>query len=97
MPLYRLPPCSFPLAYPSPQARLIFTAQNLCRLKFLLRRVPTVTSTYPIQLTGTGGDAPQTVSFSLTVIPPPPLPSGYVYITTPAGINAYAVPGQGRR
>jgi hypothetical protein len=75
---------------------IVFTAQNLSQTVTFAASSSTVTATYPIVLTGTGGDVPaQTVSFSLTVIPPPPLPSGYVYITTPAGINAYAVPGQG--
>ena len=75
---------------------IVFTAQNLSQTVTFAASSSTVTATYPIVFTGTGGDVPaQTVSFSLTVIPPPPLPSGYVYITTPAGINAYASPGQG--
>jgi hypothetical protein len=75
---------------------IVFTAANLSQTVTFAASSSTVLATYPIVFTGTGGDLPaQTVSFSLTVVAPPPLPSGYVYITTPAGINAYASPGQG--
>jgi hypothetical protein len=75
---------------------IVFTAANLSQTVTFAASSSTVIATYPIVFTGTGGDLPaQTVSFSLTVVAPPPLPSGYVYITTPAGINAYASPGQG--
>jgi hypothetical protein len=75
---------------------IVFTAANLSQTVTFAASSSTVIATYPTVFTGTGGDLPaQTVSFSLTVVPPPPLPSGYVYITTPAGINAYASPGQG--
>jgi hypothetical protein len=75
---------------------IVFTAQNLSQTVTFAASSSAATATYPTVFTGTGGDLPaQTVSFSLTVVAPPPLPSGYVYITTPAGINAYAAPGQG--
>jgi hypothetical protein len=75
---------------------IVFTAANLSQTVTFAASSSTVLATYPTVFTGTGGDLPaQTVSFSLTVVAPPPLPSGYVYITTPAGINAYASPGQG--
>ena len=73
-----------------------FTAGNLSQTVSFAASSSTAAATYPITFTGTGGDlAAQTVSFPLTVVPPPPPPSAYVYITTPAGINAYASPGQG--
>jgi hypothetical protein len=75
---------------------IAFTAGNLSQTVTFAAASSTALATYPIVFTGTGGDLPaQTVSFSLTVIAPPPPPSAYVYITTPAGINAYASPGQG--
>ena len=75
---------------------IVFTAANLSQTVTFAASSSTIIATYPTVFTGTGGDLPaQTVSFSLTVVAPPPLPSGYVYITTPAGINAYASPGQG--
>jgi hypothetical protein len=75
---------------------IVFTAANLSQTVTFAASSSAVIATYPTVFTGTGGDLPaQTVSFSLTVVAPPPVPSGYVYITTPAGINAYASPGQG--
>ncbi len=75
---------------------IVFTAANLSQTVTFAASSSAVIATYPTVFTGTGGDLPaQTVSFSLTVVAPPPLPSAYVYITTPAGINAYASPGQG--
>jgi hypothetical protein len=75
---------------------IVFTAANLSQTVTFAASSTTATATYPIVFTGTGGDlAAQTVSFSLTVVAPPPLPAAYVYITTPAGINAYTSPGQG--
>ena len=73
-----------------------FTAESLSQTVTFAASSSTALATYPMSFTGTGGDLPaQTVSFSLTVVAPPPPPSAYVYITTPAGINAYASPGQG--
>ena len=75
---------------------IVFTSGNLSQTVTFAAAASTALATYPIVFTGAGGDLPpQTVSFSLTVVPPPPPPSAYVYITTPAGINAYASPGQG--
>ncbi len=75
---------------------IVFTATKLSQTVTFAASSSTVLATYPTVFTGTGGDLPaQTVSFSLTVVAPPPLPSAYVYITTPAGINAYASPGLG--
>jgi hypothetical protein len=75
---------------------IVFTATNLSQTVTFAASSSTVLATYPTVFTGTGGGLPaQTVSFSLTVVAPPPLPSAYVYITTPAGINVYASPGQG--
>ncbi len=75
---------------------IAFTAGNLSQTVTFAAASSTALATYPIVFTGTGGDLPaQTVSFSLAVVAPPPPPSAYVYITTPAGINAYASPGQG--
>jgi hypothetical protein len=75
---------------------IAFTPANLSQTVTFAASNSTSLATYPIVLTGTGGNvAAQSVSFPLTVVAPPPLPSGYVYITTPAGINAYAAPGQG--
>jgi len=73
-----------------------FTAANLSQTVTFAASSSTAIATYPVTFTGTGGDLPaQTVSFALTVVAPPPPPSAYVYITTPAGINAYVSPGQG--
>jgi hypothetical protein len=75
---------------------IVFTSGNLSQTVTFAAAASTALATYPMVFTGTGGDLPsQTVSFSLTVVAPPPPPSAYVYITTPAGINAYASPGQG--
>jgi hypothetical protein len=75
---------------------IVFTAGSLSQAVTFAASSSTALATYPIAFTATGGDLPaQTVSFSLTVVAPPPLPSAYVYITTPAGINAYVSPGQG--
>jgi hypothetical protein len=73
-----------------------FTAANLSQTVTFAASSSTAIAAYPVTFTGTGGDLPaQTVSFALTVVAPPPPPSAYVYITTPAGINAYVSPGQG--
>jgi hypothetical protein len=73
-----------------------FTQANLSQTVTFAASSSTALATYPVTFTGTGGDLPaQTVSFALTVVAPPPPPSAYVYITTPAGINAYVSPGQG--
>jgi hypothetical protein len=75
---------------------ITFTAESLSQTVTFAAASSTALATYPIVFTGTGGDlSAQSVSFSLTVVAPPPPPSAYVYITTPAGINAYASPGQG--
>jgi len=75
---------------------ITFTAESLSQTVTFAAASSTALATYPIVFTGTGGDLPaQSVSFSLTVVAPPPPPSAYVYITTPAGINAYASTGQG--
>ena len=75
---------------------IVFTSGSLSQTVTFAAAASTALATYPIVFTGMGGDLPpQTVSFSLSVVPPPPPPSAYVYITTPAGINAYASPGQG--
>jgi hypothetical protein len=72
------------------------TAANLSQTVTFAASSSTAIATYPVTFTGTGGDLPaQTVSFALTVVAPPPPPSAYVYITTPAAINAYVSPGQG--
>jgi hypothetical protein len=72
------------------------TAANLSQTVTFAASSSTAIATYPVTFTGIGGDLPaQTVSFALTVVAPPPPPSAYVYITTPAGINAYVSPGQG--
>ncbi len=75
---------------------IVFTAGSLSQTVTFAASSSTALATYPIVFTGTGGDLPaQTVSFPLTVVAPPPAPSAYIYITTPAGINAYVSPGQG--
>jgi hypothetical protein len=75
---------------------IVFTSANLSQTITFAASASTSLATYPVVLTGTGGNVDaQSVSFSLSVVAPPPPPASYVYITTPAGINAYAAPGQG--
>jgi hypothetical protein len=75
---------------------IVFTAGNLSQTVTFAASSSTAIASYDVTFSGTGGDLPaQTVSFTLMVIPAPPPPAAYVYITTPAGINAYASPGQG--
>jgi hypothetical protein len=75
---------------------IVLTAENLSQTVTFAASSSTAIATYTVTFSGTGGDLPaQTVSFPLEVIPAPPPPAAYVYITTPAGINAYASAGQG--
>ena len=52
---------------------IVFTAANLSQTVTFAASSSTALATYPAVFTGTGGDLPaQTVSFSLTVVAPPP-------------------------